>query len=41
MLTAVANHLTREVIIDEEKINSLFHQMTDLCLEAFKTLKKE
>jgi uridine phosphorylase len=41
MLTAVANHLTREVIIDEEKINPLFHQMTDLCLKAFKTLKKE
>jgi hypothetical protein len=30
-----------QVITDEEKINSLFHQMTDLCLEAFKTLRKE
>jgi len=35
ILTAVANHLTREVIIDEEKINPIFHQMTDICLEAF------
>jgi uridine phosphorylase len=41
ILTVVANHLNRKVIIDEEKINSLFHQMTDLCLEAFKTLRKE
>ena len=35
ILTTVANHLTREVIIDEEKINPIFHQMTDICLEAF------
>ena len=41
ILTVVANHLNRKVITDEEKINSLFHQMTDLCLEAFKTLRKE
>jgi len=41
ILTVVANHLNRKVITDEEKINSLFHQMTDLCLEVFKTLKKE
>lgn len=41
ILTAVANHLTQEVITNEEKINPIFHQMTDLCLEAFKTLSKE
>jgi len=39
ILTTVANHLTREVITDEEKINPIFHQMTDLCLEAFKNIK--
>jgi len=41
ILTAVSNHLTQEVITNEEKINPIFHQMTDLCLEAFKTLSKE
>jgi uridine phosphorylase len=41
ILTVVANHLTRKVITDEEKINPLFHQMTDICLEAFKTIRKE
>ena len=41
ILAAVSNHLTQESITDEEKINPLFHQMTDLCLEAFKTLSKE
>jgi len=41
ILTAVANHLTQEVITNEEKINPIFHQMTDLCLEAFKTLSKK
>jgi uridine phosphorylase len=41
ILTTVANHLTQEVINNEEKINPIFHQMTDLCLEAFKTLSKE
>jgi uridine phosphorylase len=41
ILTAVANHLTREVITDEEKINPIFHQLTDLCLEAFKNIEKE
>ena len=41
ILTAVANHLTREVITDEEKINPIFHQLTDLCLEAFKNIGKE
>ena len=41
ILTAVANHLTREVITDEKKINPLFHQMTALCLEAFKNIRKE
>ena len=41
ILTAVANHLTQKVINDEEKINPIFHQMTDLCLEAFKNMKEE
>jgi uridine phosphorylase len=41
ILTAVANHLTRKVITDEEKINPIFHQMTDICLEVFKTIRKE
>jgi len=41
MLTVVANHLTRGVITDEEKINPIFHQMTDICLEAFKNMRKE
>jgi len=41
ILTAVANHLTQEVITDEEKMNPIFHQMTDLCLEAFKNTGKE
>jgi len=41
ILTVVANHLTREVIIDEEKINPIFHQMTEVCLEAFENLGKE
>jgi uridine phosphorylase len=41
ILTAVANHLTQEVITDEEKINPIFHQMTDICLEAFKTIRKK
>ena len=41
ILTAVANHLTQEVITDEEKINPIIHQMTDLCLEAFKNMEKE
>jgi len=41
ILTAVANHLSQEVITNEEKINPIFHQMTDLCLEVFKTLSKE
>ena len=41
ILTAVANHMTREVVTDEEKINPVFHQMTDICLEAFKNMEKE
>jgi len=41
ILTVVANHLTRGVITDEEKINPIFHQMTDICLEAFKNMRKE
>ena len=41
ILTAVANHLTRKVITDEEKTSPIFHRMTDLCLEAFKTIRKE
>ena len=41
ILTAVANLLTREVITDEEKINPIFHQITDICLEAFKNMRKE
>jgi len=41
ILTAVANHLTRKVITDEEKINPIFHRMTDFCLEAFKNMEKE
>ena len=41
ILTAVANLLTREVITDEEKINPIFHQITDICLEAFKKIEKE
>jgi len=41
ILTVVANHLTREVVTDEEKINPIFHQLTDLCLEAFKNIRKE
>jgi uridine phosphorylase len=41
ILTVVANHLTRKVITDEEKINPIFHQMTDICLEVFKTIRKE
>jgi len=41
ILTAVANHLTREVISDEKKIIPIFHQMVDLCLEAFKNIGKE
>lgn len=41
ILTVVANHLTREVITDEEKINPIFHRMTDICLEAFKNMEKE
>jgi len=41
ILTAVANHLTREVIDDEAKINPIFHLMTDICLEAFKNIGKE
>jgi len=40
ILTVVANHLTREVVNDEEKIHPTFHLMTDICLEAFKLLKK-
>ncbi|MEA2022604.1 MAG: hypothetical protein U9N08_09100, partial [Candidatus Caldatribacteriota bacterium] len=35
ILTAVANHLTREVITDEKKMNLSFHLMTDICLDAF------
>ena len=41
ILTVVANHLTRKVITDEEKINPIFHRMTDICLEAFKNMEKE
>jgi uridine phosphorylase len=41
ILTVVANHLTRGVITGEEKINPIFHQMTDICLEAFKNMRKE
>lgn len=41
ILTAVANHLTRNVITDEEKINPIFHLLTDICLEAFKKIGKE
>jgi len=41
ILTTVANHLTREVIADEEKINPIIHRMTDICLEAFKNMQKE
>jgi uridine phosphorylase len=41
VLTVVANHLTLKVINDEEKINPIFYQMTDTCLEAFKTIRKE
>ncbi|MHA1509428.1 MAG: nucleoside phosphorylase [Promethearchaeota archaeon] len=41
ILTTVANHLTRKVITDEEKINPTFHRMTDICLEAFKNMRKE
>ena len=41
ILTAIANLLTREVITDEEKINPIFHQITDICLEAFKNMRKE
>jgi len=40
ILAAVANHLTQEVIT-EEKINPIFHQMTDLCLEVFKNIEKK
>jgi len=40
ILTAVANHLTQEVITDEEKINPIFHRMTDICLEAFKNMRQ-
>jgi len=32
---------TEAPITDEEKINPIFHQMTDLCLEAFKNMGKE
>jgi len=41
ILTAVANHLTREVIDDEGKINPIFHLITDICLEAFKNIEKD
>ncbi len=41
ILTAVANHLTRNVITDEEKINPIFHLLTDICLDAFKKIEKE
>jgi len=41
ILTAVANHLTRNVITDEEKINPILHLLTDICLEAFKKIGKE
>lgn len=41
ILTVVANHLTREVITDEEKVNPIFHLLTDICLKAFKNLGKE
>jgi len=41
ILAAVSNHLTQEVITEEEKINPIFHQMTNLCLEVFKNIEKK
>ncbi len=39
ILTVVANHHTKEVLLEEGKLNPLFDLMTEICLEAFFSLK--
>jgi len=38
ILTAVANHVTKEVISDEKQIEPIFHNLTEICLKAFEKL---
>jgi len=38
ILATVTNLLSQKTITDNIKINSIFHYMTELCLETFKTL---
>ncbi len=38
ILTVVANHHTREVLADEERLFPIFDLMTEICLEAFEKL---
>lgn len=41
ILTVVANHHTREVLLDEEKLNPIFDLMTEICLDGFFNLKSQ
>jgi uridine phosphorylase len=39
ILTVVANHHTREVISDEQKLRPIFDLMTEICLDSFYRLR--